>query len=821
MPPLLIAAALLLPPAPEPAGAAEPLAAWDFGPADDRDFDRWPDGWLRRRGPGFPHFVPLEIDRNAPGGGALWAAANGGGAAAYAPPAPLTDRAAVRLTGRVRTDRLAGHAAVVSLSLLDANRVRLARFLSGPVSGTSPTGGVAVTIGPVPPVAGAAWAVVGTHLVPGDGVSVGGGAWWDDLTLSREPFLALERVAAGPLAAPGEAVAVRVSLSGLPRGAAAPVVSLTVTNADDPAATPAVRPVPLAWGEEGEATAAATLPGRPVGLWAVTAAFPHGGGDLSRRVTVAVADPADLPIDPAAAAGRFGWSLPAAPAGDPGALADAAAAAGAGWVLWTAGGRNDESFALAARSRGLRPAARLAAERFGGGPADALPDALAAAADPAAAVRAVVAPLAAHVRHWRLGRDDEPGPLAAHPGPTVAGLVRAAAPAVVTAGSPVTGADREAVAGDAPAPPGAWRTVPGDKDPDAFAWALVTAAAAGEGPVFAADAAGASGGVLTADGSPTRRFLPFRTVAALLGRGRFLGRVRLPVAAGTAEPTALAFVTTAGPVLCLRGEEPAFADARLGGTPAGRDAVGRTIEVRNLPDGLHRVGWSARPSFLTGIGERPLRFRLGTTLAGGGMLNSTPDPQTLTVAVANPDPTAAAVTVAPEAPRGWALDPPAAEVALPPGGVGAAAFRVELPPHVSLGHHPLTVRLRFAGTGPDGEATGELRVPRTVRVRLAGLRLDVTDRRLPGGGWEVTQTLTQTLLAGEAPAFRCDLQVPGAARVSRRTGPLGPGAHTLTHRLPASAREGEIVWLRCAEVSGPRVLNRRWPLGSPPSPSPP
>ncbi len=184
--PLLAAAALLVPPASaEVVGAngdgtdatVASLATWRFDAEEDRDYDRWPDGWLRRRGAAFPHFVPLEIDRTAfPGttGAALWVAANGGAAAAYSPPTPLSGRPAVRLTARVRTAALDDCAAVVSLSLLDLHRVRLARFLTPPITGTSPTAGIEVEIGPVPPVEGAVWAVVGCHLVPGSAASVGG-----------------------------------------------------------------------------------------------------------------------------------------------------------------------------------------------------------------------------------------------------------------------------------------------------------------------------------------------------------------------------------------------------------------------------------------------------------------------------------------------------------------------------------------------------------------------------------------------------------------------------------------------------------------------
>ncbi|MEM9703706.1 MAG: hypothetical protein AAF907_14805, partial [Planctomycetota bacterium] len=130
MSPLIAAAALILVPEPsavvERAAAAAdptaPLAVWRFGADEDRNFDRWPDGWLRRRGEAFPQFVPLEIDRDAfpaaesegTNGGALWVSANGAAAAAYSPPVRLIGSPALRLRGRLRTRGLHGGAVVFS-----------------------------------------------------------------------------------------------------------------------------------------------------------------------------------------------------------------------------------------------------------------------------------------------------------------------------------------------------------------------------------------------------------------------------------------------------------------------------------------------------------------------------------------------------------------------------------------------------------------------------------------------------------------------------------------------------------------------------------
>src|SRR5262249_41040103 len=54
-------------PAPAPPGDetfenAEDLHRFSFEAAEDEDYDRRPDGWSRRRGPGFPQYVRAHID---------------------------------------------------------------------------------------------------------------------------------------------------------------------------------------------------------------------------------------------------------------------------------------------------------------------------------------------------------------------------------------------------------------------------------------------------------------------------------------------------------------------------------------------------------------------------------------------------------------------------------------------------------------------------------------------------------------------------------------------------------------------------------------
>ena len=804
--PVLLAAVLLgSEVAPARGADAPPLAKWDFEADEDRDFDRWPDGWTRRRGLGFPHVVAAELDA-----GALRFAAGGGAAAAYSPAVAVPAGAAVRLTGRARCDGLHADAAVLSLSLLDAAGRRLARFLSEPVTGDAAAD---LAVGPVPPRTGAVKAVVGVHLVPGAEPGVTGAVRFEGVTLSATPHLSVELDPPGVTVPVGEPLTATVTAGGFGGG---PVPEAAVLRIAGPAGDAAAVSVPLAAAGATAAGRTVAAPDRP-GLWALTVELPFAGSVFPRTVTVAAVDPGTVSDRPAARS-RVGWTLPfAPPAEDAEAVAKAAAAGGAGWVRWgLATARDDAAFAAALRAAGVRAVGVLTGDPFGGRPGESLADVLASRRDAAAVIAAVVGPLAADVRHWQLGRDDEPAPLVPDRRPTVAGLVRAAAPGVVTAGPAWSGADVRVMSGDEPAAGRAWRVLDVEAGPAPLARRLLTALAADDGPVFLPDATDPAAGLLTVAG-PSPRFVAARTTAAAVGAGRPLGLVALPVGPGGTPPTALAFDAPGGAALAVFGDAIGRADVRLGGRPFSRGLGGNAVPLAPGVGGTHRLTWGPTPRLTEGLDRDLLRFRLGVRPAAGGALRSTADPQPFVVRVTNPFESAVTATVTPRFLIGWRAEPATAAVSLDPGRAGEAAFTVSLPPQVSLGGHSVSLDVRLTG-GPGGTLT----VPRTARVRLDDMRLTVTDRTLPptggkAGGWEVTQTLSHTLPAGEAPAFRCDLLVPGAARVSRRTGPLPAGSHTLSFRLPATAEAGGTVWLRVSEVGGNRVLNRKWPLGSPPA----
>jgi hypothetical protein len=175
-----------------------------FEPSQDRDYDGWPDGWSRGRGPGYPRYVRIRICEDSPPGGgrSLRVDLDGGGALAQSPRIPVRPTSAYVLEAALRAEGLAHDQAYLSVTFLSAQRAPLRSFHSQPVRSTGPWR--PVRLGPLTPDAGAAFAVIGLHVQPGaDAEDLRGTVWLGDLRLGRMPRVGLtvEQAAPAPAAA--------------------------------------------------------------------------------------------------------------------------------------------------------------------------------------------------------------------------------------------------------------------------------------------------------------------------------------------------------------------------------------------------------------------------------------------------------------------------------------------------------------------------------------------------------------------------------------------------------------------------------------------
>ena len=88
--------------------AAEQCFHCAFDRTWDKNYDDWPDGWRRRRGSGFPHYVKIAI-RQEPspvGDRSLRIDLDGGGAVVYSPLVPVSPLFSYVLEARLETQGL-------------------------------------------------------------------------------------------------------------------------------------------------------------------------------------------------------------------------------------------------------------------------------------------------------------------------------------------------------------------------------------------------------------------------------------------------------------------------------------------------------------------------------------------------------------------------------------------------------------------------------------------------------------------------------------------------------------------------------------------
>jgi hypothetical protein len=174
-------------------GAVE-VFHFGFEENEDRNFDRHPDGWIRRKGLDFPGYIEGSIDRERGHGGkgaSLCFKANGGRITMYSKPIVIDPYHSYVFRGYVRTQMLENDAALVSISLLNHKRQRVQRFLTRPVTGTFKDWTL-VTIGPIVPHDDVHFVAIGCHLVPKSRSDIRGAAWFDDLWMGELPLFSLD-----------------------------------------------------------------------------------------------------------------------------------------------------------------------------------------------------------------------------------------------------------------------------------------------------------------------------------------------------------------------------------------------------------------------------------------------------------------------------------------------------------------------------------------------------------------------------------------------------------------------------------------------------
>lgn len=168
----------------------------DFTNAADKNYDGWPDGWSRRRGSGYPLFLPVSIVNTAakdePPMPALRVQLDGGAASIYSPQIPVSPLFSYRVEGMLKTEGLQNDIAFYSLLFFDADGRLLETHES---HHHQPSQWTATRIGPIVAAHPDTYtAVIGVHLHPrhGQPPDLRGAALFRDVRLARLPRVVLK-----------------------------------------------------------------------------------------------------------------------------------------------------------------------------------------------------------------------------------------------------------------------------------------------------------------------------------------------------------------------------------------------------------------------------------------------------------------------------------------------------------------------------------------------------------------------------------------------------------------------------------------------------
>lgn len=331
----------------------------DFDEAADRNFDFWPDGWTRLRGPGYPQYLkigiveesmpPVNSNLGTAGGlHSLQIKLDGGAALVSSPPAAIAPRFSYIVEANARAKGLHHDVVSLTLSFLDESKQVLQEIESARLTGT--TNWTPLTIGPIAPASEKArFAVLTFHVRPREREDLRGEVCLSGLRLSRLPQLTLRAEGSQQLFLLEEPIKVTTDISGMSAHDNQVVFELVdaygkVLNEQKQTLE---TNAPAKTADKSSLTASSSwLPPVPgPGFYRVNVSMVGEDGlSLKRSITLAVVEPQSAPDR-----GDFGWTLPDGEKPlDFGPLTTILSQAGISWVKFPAW-YNDQDQARADR----------------------------------------------------------------------------------------------------------------------------------------------------------------------------------------------------------------------------------------------------------------------------------------------------------------------------------------------------------------------------------------------------------------------------------------------------------------------------------------
>ena len=828
----------------------------------DANYDNWPDGWARRRGKGYPHYLPIEISENSPAQGkrCLKVELNGGSAAVYSPLIDVDQLHRYVMEGIIKTEQLTRDRAFLSLTFFDENKKELAQFTSHKLRTMGQW--QKVRLGPIASTsAKARLARIGVHLAAGDRADLKGRAMFDDLWLGRLPRLEVFSNRALHVYQVGEPVAVTCRLTGVEDANREVTLELldplgaTLLSEERRLTYPRTKTLPL------PPIAPSTTVKNAAGVGAVRWIPEISGPGFYRiRCTIKNSRPPRLRqelgiavIEPEIRTrGEFGWSLPRGeePLPMP-VLAELLPQMGVHWLkypVWFGKQQPQRAerlvrFIEQMSGSGISVVGLLnhpppeVRKRYGN------PGELSAAqlftVDPEPwydSLESVLLRLSMKIHRWQLGLDHDTS-FAVY-----RDLDKRLAPVkqkfdsagqhvelgfgwdwlfelpetrqntwqfiALSARPPLTAAQLGTYLDDHSSASSARRWVSLEPLPrEQYALEvrakdlverMLAAKIHGADAIVATDVFDERSGLMRADGSPGDLLLPWRTTALMLGGAEYLGALELP----NHSPNHL-FIQGQEATLVVWAKEPSQEVLYLGETAEQRNLWGHRKRL-SAEDHRQVVPIDVLPTFVTGVHPAVARWRLAAGFADARLPSILGQAHRNAVRIKNTFPLGVRGRLRLVVPSQWHVAPQVVDFNLAAGESIERPIVITLPYHANSGSHD--VRLDFEVTG---DRAYQFSVYRRLQVGLGDVQLEVATRLRQDGYLVVEQRIINQ--SDTAVSFNSNLFVPNRRRMRGQVLRLGQGQNVQTYLLSdGEALLGKWLWIRADEIGGSRVLSRRF-----------
>jgi hypothetical protein len=828
-----------------------------FDVNSDKDFDGWPDGWTRQKGPEYPSYTKIRIQPEASPGGenCLRIDLDGGGAAVFTPPIPVNISYGYIAEAYLRTEGLKRDDVFISLTFLDADKHTVSSAESEKV--TESGGWKKIHLGTVetsnPQVH---FMVVGLHVEPGSEADLLGTVSFSDIWLGRLPRMEVKTNHPHNFFLDPTKATVTCTASGLDDRFSEVDFELFDVHGESVSkeTLPLVlQPPDVSRNHYAESPdyAADWTPKLPYpGFYRVRLRLKGKSPTADRReITLVSIEPRLLPPQ-----GIFGWSL--TQGARPWTLAELPPLleqAGVNWVkypLWCSeddGGRQVErilQFCEKMSNMGIEMVGILAQppepirEKFGKGPLTA---AKIFDSDPKnwyPSLEPVMIQLSNRIRYWQLGSDTDLSLLVL---PNYIEKLKAIRTEFDRSMQGIELGIGWDWSQSLPSGPKAaelpWNFVSISSDPpptseelgkslDAVrasplkSWVVLSLPARGEQPMqkraedligrmIAAKIHGARAvffsnpfdpkcGLMNADGTPGELLIPWRTAATEIGGAEFIGEMMLPH--GSQNQV---FLREKDAVMYLWNRKHVEELVNLGGHVKQISIWGRATDVPEL-DRKQLLEVDPQPSFITGISKPIAQWSVGVQIEKPQLASHFGQPQANSFSVKNsfPEVVKGKATIA--CPKSWAITPQSMNFFLQPGETLTYKFNVILTSLASLGRNIIRIDFEI-----QGDQVHQFSIYRALDVRSGDVRIEVQTRLNDKNELEVEQRFLNE--SEKTVNFSCELTVPGRRLLATQVLRQSPGENIQVYKLEdGQSLLGQTLLLHAAEIDGSRILNYRF-----------